>query len=265
MGNMKRWILLLCLLGGVIAEAGSQSAFVGINTEDPLGVLHIDGGITPAQASDDVLIDTEGRLGAGLQAPTARVHTQAATPGGALRIQDGTQGERKALTSDANGVATWALPQVPGHWPWYAFLNDAPAVGNYSSRTNSTHPVINYAASRISSGSLGSANQTAGTITVPYTGRYRIALTLFYHSAAAPANYWCRAILYVAPSGSSAKTSRWTPSAWGGRVFTSVHTFSSAILALTAGDVLSLALDASQSVNAHQLTVIAFSVEFIQS
>jgi hypothetical protein len=260
---MKRLILLLYLLGWIFTEAGGQSAFIGINTEDPKGVLHIDGGATPNQASDDVLIDAEGRLGAGLQTPTARVHTQAATPGGALRIQDGTEGERKVLASDANGVATWTLPQLPGRWRWYAFLYGSAAAGHNSSRTYSTHPVINYAGAEISSGSLGSVDRTAGTITVPFTGRYRVTIHLAWGSRHA-APFWGRTILYVAPGGGSTKISRWTPSMWGGRINAGLIVSLSAILELTAGDALSLTLDATLAINAHDSTVKVFSIEFIQ-
>ena len=104
---MKRLALSACLLCGFSAAAQTQPASVGIQTENPQGVLHIDGGATASQPSDDVVIDTSGRLGVGVLAPAAKVDIYAAAQGGALRIQDGTQGGEKALISDAGGTAAW--------------------------------------------------------------------------------------------------------------------------------------------------------------
>jgi hypothetical protein len=268
---MKRLILLVCLLCGLSAKAQIEEA-VGIQTENPQGVLHIDGAsttatvnpsegiISPVQASDDVVIDADGRLGVGRLEPAAKVDISASAPGGALRIKDGTEGSRKALASDANGLATWAA--VPGSW-WYAALYDSPYVGNQNSATNTTHPIINYTSSQISPTGGGGVNPAAGTITVPFTGRYRITFSMHYNARVSPP-YWARTILYVAHSGSSVKTSRWTPSVWGATAGLGTLPTFSAVLALDANDVLSLTLDASQSYSAHYGMSFVFAVEFIQ-
>ncbi|MET3538752.1 chitin binding peritrophin-A domain-containing protein [Chryseobacterium limigenitum] len=53
---------------------------------------------------------SSGNIGIGTQTPTNLFHIESATSG-AVKIVDGTQGENKVLTSDANGVATWqAIP-----------------------------------------------------------------------------------------------------------------------------------------------------------
>ena len=77
-GNMKRIICIASLLYGLSAQAQTPAEAVGINTETPRGVLHIDGGATDSQPADDVLIDSGGRLGAGLTAPEAKVDLSAA-------------------------------------------------------------------------------------------------------------------------------------------------------------------------------------------
>jgi hypothetical protein len=75
---MKRLILLVCLLCGLSAKA--QPAIIGINTENPQGVLHIDvcgdpqtGAIPAAAATNDVVVAQEGRIGAGLLSPVSKI------------------------------------------------------------------------------------------------------------------------------------------------------------------------------------------------
>ena len=46
-----------------------------------------------------------GNVGIGINIPTAKLHVN-----GTMKITDGTQGLGKVLTSDANGLATWATP-----------------------------------------------------------------------------------------------------------------------------------------------------------
>ena len=50
-------------------------------------------------------ITTTGNMGIGASAPTAKLEVN-----GAVKITDGTQGNRKLLTSDASGNASWAAP-----------------------------------------------------------------------------------------------------------------------------------------------------------
>ncbi len=88
---------------------------VGINTTNPLGILHIDGAKdnpatgTPnaSQQANDIVATADGRLGIGTLTPTARLELNTGTANGALKITDGTQGIGKVLTSDASGLAGW--------------------------------------------------------------------------------------------------------------------------------------------------------------
>ena len=106
---MKRKILLLLTL----IVAGLLNAQVGINTENPQGMFHIDGqGNTTGNTniSDDVVVTATGNMGVGTNAPATKVDIRTSTAGNGFRLQDGTQGNGMVLTSDANGNGKWAAP-----------------------------------------------------------------------------------------------------------------------------------------------------------
>ncbi|MDR2118568.1 MAG: hypothetical protein LBP25_03425 [Tannerellaceae bacterium] len=98
--DMKKHIFFLCLVAGTAAQA--QTGVIGINTENPIGVLHIDGASTPAtvnpaagavdslRGTDDVAVTAEGRIGLNFLNPQAGIDLVAGAPGDAIRIQDGT-------------------------------------------------------------------------------------------------------------------------------------------------------------------------------
>ncbi|WP_343687399.1 hypothetical protein [Chryseobacterium gleum] len=87
---------------------------VGINTPNPQGSFHVDGakdnastGVpTVAQQSNDFVVLSNGNVGVGTLNPSNKLDIRSTT-NGALKIVDGTQGNARVLTSDANGVATW--------------------------------------------------------------------------------------------------------------------------------------------------------------
>lgn len=112
---IKKYIIIL---SGLILPFTSQ-AQIGINTENPKGLLHIDGAhttattnpilgsISTAQAVDDVIITPNGNVGVGILSPTAKIHITATNSTPSMRIEDGTQGKEKILRSDANGNTSW--------------------------------------------------------------------------------------------------------------------------------------------------------------
>ena len=81
---------------------------IGINTENPLKIFHIDGGsdgsATAAQIANDVVIDANGNLGLGTINPLAKLDIQ-----GKMRLQDGNEQIDKVLVSDAAGKAGWDI------------------------------------------------------------------------------------------------------------------------------------------------------------
>ncbi|MCS3870400.1 hypothetical protein J3D55_003316 [Chryseobacterium ginsenosidimutans] len=53
-----------------------------------------------------------GNIGIGTTNPATRLEVYNGTTNGAIKIVDGTQGEGKVLTSDANGLGTWQSPKA---------------------------------------------------------------------------------------------------------------------------------------------------------
>ena len=110
--------LKLLFLYTLIPVAGYSQ--VGINTSNPQNTFHIDGSKdnastgapTATQQANDVIVTTSGNVGLGTVSPSAKLEINNGTVNGALKIIDGTQGDGKVLTSDANGLATWKSPTV---------------------------------------------------------------------------------------------------------------------------------------------------------
>lgn len=120
---MTRYIIFLL---GIFLLSGQGIAQIGINTLNPqnggtTGVLHIDGqgnnntqGVpTSVQISDDVLINSLGKMSIGHISPTHMLHLNSggtpASPVSAIKIEDGSQGVTKLLISDVNGFGRWAF------------------------------------------------------------------------------------------------------------------------------------------------------------
>jgi hypothetical protein len=146
------------------------SAQVGINTDDPQGLLHVDAkGDTNGSLNtdDDVVITPEGRIGVGTLSPLNRLDIH-----GTIRIADGTQGDGKILMSDADGVAKWT--NIAGSW--YAALTKGESIGTSDGTGTTGWPAFKYTSSELSPPGKGSVNRGAGTIKVPYTGTYRITI-----------------------------------------------------------------------------------------
>ncbi|REC71514.1 hypothetical protein DRF60_20580 [Chryseobacterium elymi] len=95
----------------------SSSAFgqVGINTENPQQMFHIDGqkdnpatGIpNVTQQKNDFVVTSAGNVGVGVVVPTAKIHTVSEVPYDAFQMQDGSQAAGRFLSSDANGKGSW--------------------------------------------------------------------------------------------------------------------------------------------------------------
>jgi hypothetical protein len=269
---MKQITGIMSLLWALSATAQAQDMGVGINTENPKGVLHIDGaadnhptGNISATAADDVVIDTLGRIGIGTATPVARVDIQTGTQGGALRINPGgIQEAGMLLTSDDKGRGRWETPAA-GIW-WYAALRGAPTLLPSPEYTGAAaiRPFISYSNELISSTNQNNLlNRAAGTITVPSAGRYRITTSIHYGTTRSGNNpYWAKSLLFV--NGNI----RWYLSTWGARQGLGIYPTYTTILNLEAGDVLQLALDQREdpglSFCADQGTAHVFMVELIQ-
>jgi hypothetical protein len=122
---------------------------------------------------DDVVITEQGRIGIGTLHPQARLDIVSNTPG-AIRIQDGTEGGGKMLTSKGNGITEWKIASGS----WYAAITG----GRVDGLTTGNDPLLLwppfvYNAAAVYPQGLGNANFATGRITVPHTGTYRLTLT----------------------------------------------------------------------------------------
>lgn len=80
-------------------------AQTGIHTTTPQGVFHVDpmkNTIGQINISDDFVITSDGNVGIGTATPQAKLHIV-----GSLKINDGSQGAGKFLSSDQNGNLAW--------------------------------------------------------------------------------------------------------------------------------------------------------------
>ena len=79
----------------VVFSLGIVHAQVGINTQTPLGIFHIDpkgdtsGGIT--NTSDDIIVTATGNVGIGTISPDARMHIKTDNDTPAFKLQDGNE------------------------------------------------------------------------------------------------------------------------------------------------------------------------------
>lgn len=141
---MKKKILLLM---GVFSIGILLYAQVGINTQSPQGIFHVDSkGDTNGATNviDDILVDANGNMGIGTITPQAKLHIvtggTSSSPKSGIILKDGNEVNGRVLTTDATGLATWKQ------------LGVAPAVQGYLNRATTLQLNYSYASGYLSTG-----------------------------------------------------------------------------------------------------------------
>lgn len=91
--------------------AGIASAQIGINTDIPKTLFHVDAksdNSTAGMESDDFVVTSAGRVGIGTQTPDTKLHIV-----GKMRIVNGFELAGRVLVSDADGYGKWAEQPKP--------------------------------------------------------------------------------------------------------------------------------------------------------
>ncbi len=117
-----------------------------VNSDQGIGGLTFHTSNIANTAADAVLtnipermrIDADGEVGIGTNNPSAKLHVVNSTSG-AIRIEDGTQGNGNVLLSDANGVGTW---QNPSTFSWSLLGNTINAATNFIGSTNNANVIF---------------------------------------------------------------------------------------------------------------------------
>lgn len=172
-------------------------AQTGINTDTPSAELDIvskgNTGATKAleinnsSSTEMITVLNNGNVGIGNTTPSVKLDINNGTVAGAIKITDGTQGEGKVLTSDANGLASWSATAVTS---LYILSSNVYVPNGPSDFRVTTHPVPGVTAGSNERFLLNTnANITnlnpAGTFTsspagfsykIPVNGLYRITL-----------------------------------------------------------------------------------------
>lgn len=104
---MKKYITFIYAVCITLFLSETQ-AQIGVQTENPLAVLHVDplrdtNSTGTSNTSDDVVITSAGNVGIGTVAPAAKLDIR-----GTFRLRDGNQALNKVLVSDASGNAQWS-------------------------------------------------------------------------------------------------------------------------------------------------------------
>lgn len=107
----------------ILSIANYLTAQVGVNTKNPQGAFHIDGGTlknpdtgapTPAQQADDVIVLPNGNTGIGTTSPTNKLEIitngTATTQVPGFKLVDGTQAGGRVLkdNGEGNGIGVWS-------------------------------------------------------------------------------------------------------------------------------------------------------------
>lgn len=192
---MKKIVYLTAIL--IFTDVFSQ---VGVNTQNPRGVFHIDGNKNNpltgdpsiSQQQDDFIVLSSGNVGIGTTSPTRKLEINSGgtttAPIDGFKLVDGTQAKNKALVSDENGSA---------HWEYIALKSYKGQIGN------GFNLLLNNSAYDFNSGnfSTGFYGTTSYIDLAPGNWQVNISLLLAYDNNSAATSltrddwFWTRATL----------------------------------------------------------------------
>jgi len=262
---MKKFVWLLILLYIPLCCI----AQVGINTDNPKALLHLDGASTAAttnpqtgsvsalQASDDVTVTTQGNVGVGTIVPSTKLHIVTGSADG-LKIKDTSEGLFKVLVSDSQGVGRW----TSRIGAWFAVLRDVKDKSynpNYTIRQ--IKPLLS---SAISSSTYGAVNAAQGSITVPVNGIYRIIVGGHWGSnrlLMTPYSAIYIAGVIIRVNGIDA----WAPNTICKAPIWGVSPTFVEILTLTASDVITIFTNETSDNYSNKIDEFIISVELLQA
>jgi len=198
---MRKSVFLLffiCLFSGLLYSQ------VGINTENPRGIFHIDGAstaattnpssgnVTAAQARDDVYVNAQGNVGIGTITPDNKLVINNTGNNTGLKLPNGAS-SGKVLTSDTQGNAVW----VSGAVQYQTLVegtggNTLFTVNNPSIRDNTLITFFNrivFDRARDIYGVAYGWDMANQQYVAPVTGIYRIAMNMYFTAVSVGQNH----------------------------------------------------------------------------
>lgn len=182
---------------------------VGIATSNPQQTLHIDAAANNATASadirnnDDVVVTSQGKLGAGNISPITKVDlrnalneniigigvtNQSASSAGAGAVQYHESGSNWGL-SYSNGSSWVFLPAVPDKALVYATKNSAQSINSGGTAVTT---ITNW---NENTDQTNSFNPSTGVFTAPRSGMYIVSVNLTTKSGSIPNNSYTETIV----------------------------------------------------------------------
>ena len=132
---MKKNLLLLI---GIFISFGILNAQIGINTEQPQALFHIDAArdntpaMTSSQIANDMVITNQGFLGLGTITPEVEVDVI-----GKIRMEHGSMSNvtGKVLTSNNLGYASWGtVPKIGIYGTWQIASSSTQTFSSYTEK-----------------------------------------------------------------------------------------------------------------------------------